>query len=292
VGLTLRPAPSLRILWDMIIPLLPAVFLVNPMLWRNVCPLATISTFRRNGQRVLDGRSARAAWVVGMLLLLVLVPARRFVFNTSGLALSGTIVAVAAIAFVSGFVFSRRAGFCNAICPVLPVEKLYGQRPLLSVSNPRCADCSLCTPLGCIDLAATKTVAQTLGPRRRDRRWLVTPFGVFAAGFPGFIVAFSTLGNVPLAGAGSVYVTVLLYSLVSYVAVAAIAIVGRISAALLLPLLGATAFMLYYWFGAPIIGRAYGVPDAGPLVIRAGAALLLAVWLARARRQGDSGARR
>ena len=55
----LMPDVSLHLLWDMVIPLLPAVFLVNPMIWRNVCEsgfrtawmaLITLVTFVRFGQ--------------------------------------------------------------------------------------------------------------------------------------------------------------------------------------------------------------------------------------------------
>lgn len=283
-GLAIRPAASLHILWDMVIPLLPAVFLVSPMLWRNVCPLASLNTFTgaRIGKRTLSTAPARVAWAAGILLLFVMVPARRFLFNTNGIALSATIVAIAALALAAGLVFSRRAGFCNAICPVLPVEKLYGQAPLVSLGSPRCADCSLCTPIGCIDLTATKTVAQTMGPARRAEGWLATPFGIFASAFPGFIVAFFTLDNGSLATAGAVYMRVALYSAASYALVAMFTRATRVSAATLLPALAGLAFILYYWLGAPNLGQAYGAPTVGTIAVRLGAAVLLTVWLTRA----------
>jgi hypothetical protein len=218
---------------------------------------------------------------MGLVLLFLLVPARRFLFNTNGIALGATIIAVSLLALVGGAIFSRRAGFCNAICPVLPVEKLYGQSPLVRIGSARCADCSLCTPSGCIDLAATKTVAQTLGPRRRDGRWLLTPFGVFAASFPGFIVAFSSLQNGTLATAPAVYAYILAYSVASYLTVAIATGVTRWRMNRVMPLLGAMAFFVYYWFGAPVVAAAYGAPTFGIIVIKAGATLLLAVWLAR-----------
>ncbi|MEW5917895.1 MAG: hypothetical protein AB1762_15945 [Gemmatimonadota bacterium] len=289
LGLAIRPALWLHVLWDMVIPLLPAVFLLNPMLWRNVCPLATLNslTGRSIGRRTLDARAARFACGIGLLLLFLLVPARRFLFNTNGIALGATILAVSLLALIGGAIFSRRAGFCNAMCPVLPVEKLYGQNPLVQIGSARCADCSLCTASGCIDLAATKTVAQTMGPRRKDGRWLLTPFGVFAASFPGFIVAFSLLENGALDTAPAVYAQILAFAVVSYLAVAIITGASRLSMSRVMPLLGAAAFFLYYWFGAPVVAAAYGAPTVGVIVIRAGATLLLSVWLARLpRRRG------
>ena len=42
-GLMVAPDTATLLLWDGAIPLLPAVFLINPGLWRNVCPLATLN---------------------------------------------------------------------------------------------------------------------------------------------------------------------------------------------------------------------------------------------------------
>jgi hypothetical protein len=287
VALFVRPAPALHILWDMVVPLLPAVFLVNPLLWRNVCPLATLNAFtgERYGTQQLGAMRVQSAWGVGILLLAVLVPARRFVYNTSGTALAFTIVGVALLAVGTGLVFARRAGFCNALCPVLPVEKLYGQAPLVRISNSRCADCSLCTPIGCIDLASAKTVPQTVGRARRDASWVSTPFGIFAAAFPGFVAGYFTTGNGDLATATSVYAHVATYAMASYLLVAAIAHLWRVSARTLFPLLGGSAFMLYYWYSAPAVADAYGAPHLGAVIIRVAAALLLTLWWSRGVRQ-------
>src|SRR5581483_4900875 len=74
------PKPALHVLWDMVIPILPATFLVNPLVWRNVCPLATLnaSTGQHIGRRAIPSRLLHAAWIVGLVLLAALVPARRF----------------------------------------------------------------------------------------------------------------------------------------------------------------------------------------------------------------------
>ena len=98
---------DLGLLWNVAIPVLPAVFLVNPMLWRNACPLATLNkaTGDRFGTRQLLGAGTRAG-ALGIVLLFVMVPARRFLFNTDGIALAVTIVLVATLALVAGFLYS------------------------------------------------------------------------------------------------------------------------------------------------------------------------------------------
>jgi hypothetical protein len=284
-GLAVQPKATLHVLWDMVIPLLPAVFLVNPMLWRNVCPLATLNALSgtRTARPPLSGTLLRASWGLGIGLLLVMVPARRFLFNTDGLALAATIVVVALLAVAAGALAPRRAGFCNAICPVLPVEKLYGQAPLVRVGSARCGDCTVCTPVGCIDLARTKTVAQTMGPNRRAARWLTTPFGAFAAAFPGFIVGYFTLTDGPIATAADVYLHVVLSTAASLVVLGGAAALLRLPSRLGVPALGALAVSLYYWFAAPGLSTAYGAGQAAVLPVRVAAFILVGVWLLRGR---------
>jgi hypothetical protein len=281
VALVRWPKTSLHLLWDMVIPLLPATFLVNPLLWRNVCPLATLNawTGKRLGHRTISPRVLHVAWIAGLILLALLVPARRFLFNTDGPALAAVVVVVAVLALGLGLAFAGRSGFCNAICPVLPVEKLYGQAPLMELGNARCASCSVCTPVGCIDLAFRKTVAQTIGPTRRSTRWVVTPFGAFACAFPGFIVGYFTTVNGELSTAGEVYLHIALACLVSYVVIAGIVFVARPPEPVTLPGLGGLSIALYYWYAAPSLAAAYGAPNSGPAVVRLLAFTLIAVWL-------------
>ena len=277
------PDTSLNVLWYMVIPVLPAVFLINPLIWRNVCPLATLNAEagRRVGTRLVQGRALRYAWIVGIALLVVMVPARRFLFNVNGPALAVTVIAVAILALAAGLMYSRRAGFCNTICPVLPVEKLYGQAPLAQVGSARCSSCNLCTPVGCVDLAATKTVAQTLGPSRRNTGWLTTGFGAFAAAFPGFVIGYFTTKDTTFSGALGVYANVAIWSLGSYAVLGAVAAALSLRAAVALPVLGALAFVLYYWLAAPAVATAIGFQAPGASAIRVVAITLVVLWAIR-----------
>ncbi|HJS48097.1 MAG TPA: hypothetical protein VJ773_08955 [Gemmatimonadales bacterium] len=44
VALVAAPSLGLQLVWSAAVPVLPAVFLLGPALWRNVCPLATLGT--------------------------------------------------------------------------------------------------------------------------------------------------------------------------------------------------------------------------------------------------------
>ena len=285
-GLWWAPTQTLALLWNAVIPVLPAVFLVNPAIWRNVCPLATFNmlTSPWGHQRKLGAEGARWFGVVGIVLLVVMVPARRFLFNVHGPTLVITIVAVAVLALLLGLGFTTKAGFCNALCPVLPVEKLYGQRPLLKVGNPRCRPCNLCTRKGCQDLAPEKAVGAALGPHTHSLRWLVTPYGAFAAAFPGFIVGYYTTTDGILATAPDVYLHVALYSAASYLIAVAVILVARFSAELSTLLLAGVAAGLYYWFVAPAIATALVLPTSWVIGVRVASLTLVASWLMRGTR--------
>lgn len=283
VGLFLEPDTTLPVLWDVIIPLVPASLLLSPAIWRNVCPLATLN-IATNGawnRRRLRGRWVRAVGVGGIALLLILVPARRFLFNHDGPALAITIILVALLALALGTLFELKAGFCNALCPVLPVERLYGQRPLLDVGNPRCSPCTLCTPIGCLDVSPIKALRQIVGPARRGAWWVFTGFGAFAAAFPGFVIAYYTVPDGPLSTAATVYLHIAIWMAVSYAAVTILVMVFGSPARVALPWLAATAAGLYYWFASPLVATALRLGDPGAATLRFAAFALIAVWLSR-----------
>lgn len=282
-GLFRAPEAALSLLWDVAIPILPAVFLVNPALWRNVCPLGTLNMLTNGwgAHAALPDRLLPAAGAIGIVLLAVMVPARRFLFNANGPALAFTILAVAALALLLGAFFARRAGFCNAICPVLPVERLYGQNPLIAVGNARCGSCRGCVSRGCIDLAKTHSIAQTLGPSRLSHDWLQSVYGIFAAAFPGFVLGYYLVPDGPLDSAGTVYFTVAACSGASYLLAQVVVRILKLGSVPALRLLAALAIGLYYWFAAAVVAGHLGFPDWAPAAIRILTMILIALWLWR-----------
>jgi len=274
------PEVSLHLLWDMVIPLLPAVFLVNPMIWRNVCPLATLNEVgsRRSAGRLLSPPALTLMWAMGIGLLVLMVPARRFLFNANGLAMTVTVSAVAALALVAGLVASRRAGFCNSLCPVLPVEKLYGQAPLLDVGSARCVDCNRCVSLGCPDLAGRKSAVQSVAGGR-GRHWILSPFGLFASAFPGFIIGYFKTVDGTLSQALATYVTVGQWVAGSVAASALL--LGPVRGARALFVLGGASIGAYYWFAAPRLTDAYGGTVMAGEVLRALALTGIVAWMWR-----------
>lgn len=273
------PERVLPLFWSGVVPLLPVLFLLNPGLWRNVCPLATLGMGPDDGAPGAAERTLSRA----CLLLLVLLPLRPLGLEGSALASTGLLAAAGAGA-VLGRGRARKAGFCNTWCPVLPVERLYGQRPLLSLENPRCPTCTLCTPRGCLDLSPRAASAQLLGPGRRSSAWLTSSLGAFAAAFPGVVLAFFLLPPDP--GVARAYGQVALGGGVSWAVLGGAVALGGVGWRLAFPTLGALAAGPYLWFALPGVAVAWGVPWAADGLRYAGVALV-AVWWIQALRQTD-----
>ena len=285
-GLFLRPEPTLDILWFILIPVLPATFMLNAGMWRGICPLATANTLASSrASRFITGSWVTRSAFIGIALLFLLVPARRFLFNTDGPVLAIVILAVTTLSFVMGWLVKAKGGFCNSICPVLPVEKLYGQAPLFAVRNPRCVPCSHCTAKGCLDLDPALSVRQSVGNGGGVKDWVKTPFGLFAAAFPGFIFGYFQVSDSGLADALTVYGSVLGYAAMSLAGFALLSLALRIPTHRLLPFLGGLSVGIYYWYAAPASLAAFGL--AGGEALRWVMMAFVAFWLIRALRNAS-----
>ncbi len=282
----MQPADSLHLFWNFLIPLLPATFLITPIIWRSLCPVASLNMVGNGkiSRLSLAKQTLPKVGTAGIILLVLMVPARRFLFNENALALAITVLIVAVLAVALGMIFNVRAGFCNSICPILPVEKLYGQHPIWEMKNPRCATCSLCTPKGCVDLAPRKSMSRALGNTvKNSHNWLRTSYGIFAAAFPGFILGYFTTPDVSFIAAGFTYLHVLALAGGSYLLTTCLVWLLNAPAKYVLPLLGAIAIGLYYWFAAPLMLSTFALTGSlNTLVLRTAIFAFIGFWLGRA----------
>jgi hypothetical protein len=294
LGFLAFPDTTSTLFWWGLVPILPILFLVHPSIWRNVCPLATLSMGREPAAPAAGASSKPSPWAgaAGILPFLVLVAWRGTGLETRPMEAGGMLLGVTAFALITGRRGIRRDGFCNRFCPLLPIERAYGQRPLVTVRDSRCSSCTLCTPRGCLDLSATAAVPQLLGPRRRGSDWLLAPFGAFAAALPGFITAYFVAtpsgpgGLLPLAG------TLALGLLASWTLTAVLVRLTRLPWSSALPTLGALSAGLYYGFSAPRAALAFGwAPEVGLTLQIALVLFVLAWWRAALRSVTGSRAR-
>ncbi len=287
-GLFVWLATTEIILWSIIIPLLPASFLISPSLWRTVCPLATLNMLGNGtfSDKKISKKELFSAEIIGITLLILLVPARRFILNENGPVLAVLITVIAVASLVLGFYYASKAGFCNSICPVLPVEKLYGQNPILQMKNPRCIPCDVCTIKGCYDLGPAKSVSFALRANgKKNPKWKISSFGLFAAGFPGFIIGYFSVSNVALSAAPGIYATVLGYMVISAVISQMVFVLAKVRNDVAILILGTLSVGLYYWFSGPAIATALTLDPAVGTGIRVASLTLVGFWALRGLRK-------
>ncbi len=179
------PQVGLDIFWNTLIPIAPALIVIAPGLWRNICPLATVALLPRrfNASRRIIPKAKLAAWLTaaGLIALLLIVPLRHLSLNTNGPLTALMLIAAAACAFTLSMAYEWRGAWCNSLCPIHPAEKLYGLMPAISVPNARCDDCSRCySPCPDSTRSMNPTVA---GPSRVEK----AVGHIMAGGFAGFI---------------------------------------------------------------------------------------------------------
>lgn len=251
-----RPEIGLLVAWGVIIPLAPLLFLAAPGVWRNVCPLAALNQLPRlagfTRGLVQTPRLKEYAYVIGMAALLLLVATRKPLFNHSGLATALLILGMMALAFLGGIVFKGKSGWCSSVCPLLPVQRLYGQTPFLTVANTHCQPCVGCTK-NCYDF--NPTVAY-LADQYDDDRHYVGYRRFFAAIFPGFVFAYFNVPDPPAIGLGEMYLQFSLYAGASLALFAVLETFLKTTLGKLPAVFGIAAFNVYYWHAVPLLADA------------------------------------
>ena len=253
-SLIVAPPIGVMLFWNILIPVAPALLVVGTGIWRNVCPLATTSLLpeRLGLSRGAKLTPAQRAWLglAAVAALLALTPLRHVVFNIDGHATAMLLLATAAIAVLMGLVFERRSGWCAGLCPVHPVEKLYGSRVALSVPNTQCGDCRRCS-LPCPDWTPDPEVATGA------RTWAARATEVLMVGaFPGWIWGWFLLPDRwPLAAWQSVATLYGYPALGALATTAAYLLVSRLAGAgrkgLVTQVFAASAVSIYYLFRLP-----------------------------------------
>jgi hypothetical protein len=138
-----------RILWTIAIASLPAFFVLGGYhLWRRICPLAVVGQLGRlvgrpGGRKVGDWLGERY-FLVQFALLFTGLSLRLIAINGTPAFLGGFLIAVVIAAAIVSFVFAGKT-WCNFICPVGVVEKMYTEPSRLGGSlTSQCAPCVAC----------------------------------------------------------------------------------------------------------------------------------------------------
>lgn len=285
-----------RVFWTMIMPAVPLlVVLLGFYRWRHACPIARVGEL---GARLAIPRRvprllARRYLTAPLALLALLLLARLVALNGDPLLVGALLVSIAVAAAGCNALYGGRA-WCNYLCPVGVVERLYTDG-IATNANPRpaCARCTGCKS-ACPDLDQSRAYASDLGAGDRriagyawpglvlgfyayywlragdwaaffDGAWTVHPFDralilgsglFFAPGVPALLAAAATLVAGAAASLGLFYLAERLW-------VRAGGAPLRVRHRLLL-IAGFTAFNSFYLFaGQPTLRR---IPYASPMV--------------------------
>ena len=142
------PTQGTVLFWQVIVPLLPMVFVVAPGLWRNVCPWGFVNqlprTFGLSFGRSLPNAVKERAFLLASSAFVVLVVLRKPLLNDSGWALGLMLASAALLALIGGIVFKGKSGWCGTFCPLAPIQMSYGHAPLWLVHNSYCKPCVGC----------------------------------------------------------------------------------------------------------------------------------------------------
>ena len=271
VGLLLFwPAVGIALMWNLLIPVAPALVTIAPGLWRNICPMATFHMLPQKlgiaqNLRMPDWGAAALA-LISMTLLFVVVPMRRIGLNVDGPLTAIMLISAAVVASVMGCLFEMRSGWCTSLCPIHPVERLYGTKPAIAFKNARCDLCEACSN-PCPD--STPEMTPTITGPTKVQQFL----GNFLVGsFPGFVWGWFQVPDYPPHQVGSheivtAYVWPLGACIVSYVVFKIVEHIFRHrqkARTNLHRIFAAAAVSTYYWYRLP--GPAALLPDWFPMV--------------------------
>ncbi len=179
------PVLGIHLFWNILIPVAPLLLVVATGLWRNICPMASTALFPRHiniSKRIkLTTKHQEVLSLVAIFSLFLIVPLRHIVFNTNGFATAVLILSIGIVAFTMGIIFDWKSGWCSSLCPIHPVEKLYGNKAILKLKNAHCNSCVKCvTP--CPD---TTLNIQPFSSKKSNYQKISKV--LLIGGFPGFI---------------------------------------------------------------------------------------------------------
>lgn len=251
--LALQPQLGLKLWWGFAIPVVPLLLIIVPGLWRQICPMAFLNQIPRmtgtSRAKPLPAKLKNASFVIAVTIFLVCVALRAPLLNHEGALVALVIVAVLLIALAGGFVFAGRSGWCGTFCPLGPVQKVYGQAPLVVVKNGYCDTCVGCQK-NCYDFnprGAFYADLDDADPRHAAQRRLF--YGIL----PGLILGYFLQGPAQPADLPAYWATL-------FAACAAAAGLYAIATSYL-PFtpqkvaagFAAAALAMFYWFAGPII---------------------------------------
>lgn len=182
-----------RVVWTMVVAALPLfIVLVGYHRWRRICPLAFFSQIpvklRRPGPKRVSGWLEVNYYLVAFAVFFFSLWMRLIATNGDGRAISVFFVLLTLAALITGALFTGKS-WCNFICPVSFIEKIYtephGLRP---TENSQCEKCSACKKF-CPDINQENGYWKEISSRSKRVVYFAFPGLVFAFYFYYYLQA-------------------------------------------------------------------------------------------------------
>jgi len=180
IALLITPEIGLHAFWNVLIPIAPALVVFASGLWRNICPMASTSLLPRHlgfsQKKRVSKKLSEKFHLYSILILLLVIPFRHVILDSSGLSTAILLFILASLAFYLGYRYDWKSGWCSGVCPISSVEKLYGRKSVFRLANAHCKYCINCV-VPCPD-----STPQTQPMRKKKKSAMI-----LLGGFPGFI---------------------------------------------------------------------------------------------------------
>ncbi len=260
------PTIGIHLFWNILIPIAPALLVVAVGVWRNVCPLGSTSLFPRHmgfskRKKISTVQSGKLN-LIAVIALFVIVPLRHAIFDTNGLATAILIISLGLMAVILGLRYEWKSAWCSGLCPVHPVEKLYGLNNQLTLPNAHCNKCYRCvTP--CPDSTPG------IGPRSSKKTDYHKISGFLMVGaFPGFIWGWFQVPDYNGITGIEQLSTIYMLPLIGLFVTSVLFLVSKrfFKEKVLIAIFSAAAVSCYYWFRLPAL-FGFGIfPGDGMLI--------------------------
>ncbi|NOY47193.1 MAG: hypothetical protein GXO84_03105 [Chlorobi bacterium] len=296
IALIFFPEIGIHAFWNVLIPIAPALFVVAVGLWRNVCPLASTSLISRHlgfaKKKKLKVKQQGRLQLIAVILLLLIVPLRHTIFDTNGLATAIIIGILALIAIYVSYKYNWKSAWCSGLCPIHPVEKLYGRKSLFVLPNAHCKTCVKC-------VAPCPDSTPSIHPLYKKKKMLSNKIAgaLIIGGFPGFIWGwfhvqdyFNNEGWKYLVSTYAYPFIAMTITLILFLVMKKV--VAKKHEVILINLFAAAAVSVYYWYRLPaligfgiiqgdgmLVDFSQSLPNWFPIILQTLTTLFFAWWI-------------
>lgn len=252
-GLFVFPKLFLTIIWGILIPILPIVFFIAPGVWRNICPFATMNQIPRrlklNRGKKLPNALKDAGYTIAIVLFVLAISLRPFLLNHSEIAIACVIFGMLFFALLGGIIFEGKSGFCSTICPLLPIQRVYGQTPFIPVRNAHCDPCVGCVK-NCYDF--NPKIAYLADLDEKEQAFSL-PRKVFIGSLPGLLLGYFFIDVALTAEYFDYFIEYMIYLLVSNGLFFTLLALLHAKPFYITTLFTVASINIYYWFSLPIL---------------------------------------